>query len=414
MPEKDRPSRAVPRSGVFCGPDKYLTLCRHSISEPMPPIVENDSCYLLIKSGRAALTVNGVRFDVCEGSVCWLNSNQMLTIEPVGGPVSIWSLTFDYQLFCYLMYRYSPMDLKIPAMTTSPVLEPCAAAERISGLFSRFDRIESFDGTICALRKVSVIGQISLIFNEENRGRLESFNAQPLPLCWHAACYLAVHSQEHITASDVAKQLHTDTETLNRQMLEGLGFDFQQSLNRNRCVLASSYFLCENLSLDCIAIQSGFSSVVTFYHIFKETMGMTPNEYRDMLLRGGNGCDRRMIMDDRIFLVIRYMFEHFTERVTLNSIAENTYVTPNSIRSLLKSTLGMSYKDILSQYRVRCSEALLTSTDLPLPEISVMSGFGSQRTFCRVFTAANGESPNSYRRRFRPQGGQNNDGVEDY
>ena len=40
MKKKSRPLCEKPRSGVFCGPDKYLALQEHTITEEMYPVME--------------------------------------------------------------------------------------------------------------------------------------------------------------------------------------------------------------------------------------------------------------------------------------------------------------------------------------------------------------------------------------
>ena len=43
LKRKNRPLCETPRSGYFCGPDKYLRLQEHTISEELFPVMEVDS-----------------------------------------------------------------------------------------------------------------------------------------------------------------------------------------------------------------------------------------------------------------------------------------------------------------------------------------------------------------------------------
>ena len=66
-------------------------------------------------------------------------------------------------------------------------------------------------------------------------------------------------------------------------------------------------------------------------------------------------------------------------------MTRDLYTTKNILRSQFKEKLNASYKDILLQFRVRYAESLLATTNLPILDIAIESGFGSDRTMTRVF-----------------------------
>ena len=51
LKRKNRPLCETPRSGYFCGSDKYLRLQEHTISEELFPVMEVDSYFVLVRSG---------------------------------------------------------------------------------------------------------------------------------------------------------------------------------------------------------------------------------------------------------------------------------------------------------------------------------------------------------------------------
>ncbi len=403
--EKIRPLCETPRGGVFCGPKKFLTLFKHKIRENMFPVMEDDSYFLLVRGGRGRMIVNGVPFELRPGCVCWIQCTEVVTIEPdPEEPLELWSVMFEYALSNYLMFKVSSGSERTEVVAGMPVVEPGSeAAGRMERIFQDFENINSRRDYGSALVKVSLLGQLSLFFGLEVARLRRSSSNRRLPLGWWASIYIAMHSLENISSESAARELGTNVSGLNRQMRMVTGLNFDQMLCRSRCILAASYFLCENLPLDYIANHSGFKSEITFFRSFKKVMGTTPSQYRDRRLNSGrrNQPYRGMIMDDRLLAVMRYLYNNISEPISLSSIAKETFISPNIIRSLIDRAFGVGYKDILSLFRIRYAESLLSSTDLYLLDIAVLVGFNSVSTFSRRFREINGETPSEYRKKCR-------------
>ncbi len=394
-----RPICDAPQKNVFCGPDKYLKLIKHSVSQRSFPIMEDDGYFLLVKSGHGVFTLNGVCFDVEPGSVCWIQCSYVLTIEPTfGETLELWSYVFDYQLSNFLMFSTASQEEQQAVVYGTPVL--CPGSKRVSQIHKFFSRLQKVDkhtyfGT--SLIKVSLLGQLAMNFAQEAQKTANTCTGSDWPLGWRACMYTAANSTAALEAEDVAETLGTDVPSLNREMRKATGMDFNQNLSRLRCIIAASYFLYENLPLDYVASRSGFKSEVTFYRCFHKTMNMTPREYRDNSLCDTCSSYRGFIMDDIIVDVINYLFTHFSEKISINTLSKALFTSANIIRTRLDSALGLSFKDILDLFRVRHSESLLSSTNMPILDISVMVGYNSDRTFNRIFRSINGILPSEYR-----------------
>ena len=139
---------------------------------------------------------------------------------------------------------------------------------------------------------------------------------------------------------------------------------------------------------------------ITFFRRFKALTGVTPQTYREqMLCNGKNGkVYRGMIMSETLISVISYLYENMTEYIDVDILARELYTSGNILRIQFKTRLNTSFKQILSQFRVRYAEALLTTTDLPTVDIAIESGFGSDRTMGRVFYSINGMTPCEFRK----------------
>ena len=166
-----------------------------------------------------------------------------------------------------------------------------------------------------------------------------------------------------------------------------------------------SYFLYDSLPFDYVSSISGFHMSITFFRRFKALTGMTPQGYlNDMLSDGKNGrVYRGMILSETLISAISYLYENMSEPIDAEKIARDLYTSENILRVQLKTRLNSSYKQILSMFRVRYAEALLTTTELPTVDIAMETGFGSDRTMGRVFYALNKMSPGEFRKQ-RGQG----------
>lgn len=101
--------------------------------------------------------------------------------------------------------------------------------------------------------------------------------------------------------------------------------------------------------------------------------------------------------DDLIARVVGYIAAHYTENITLESIGKALFVSPYAISRLFMPTFQMNFNRYLNRTRLEYSRSLLEDTERSILEIAMESGFGSQRTFNRVFQQEYHMSPVQYR-----------------
>ena len=402
MKKKCRPLCETPRSGVFCGPDKYLILQEYAITEEMYPVLELDSYFILVRSGRGIFIINGEEFPVEKGCVSWIQASQVLTICPdFGEPLHIWVCAFDYQLLSYYMFSRISASNESEIVNGLPVIGPAGSdLKAIERLFVQFRELCKRGGRGSAVVRSSFLRKIEILYNRAARSMKCQYKFSDMPIGRRASLYIAAHSAENLTAEKVAKAVGSSESSLNHALLVVTGLNFNQFLSRLRLVLATTYFLYDSLPFDYIASISGFNMDITFFRRFKNLTGMTPQSYREqMLCDGKDGCVYRgMIMSETLISAISYLYENLTEYIDVEIIAKALYTSGSILRNQFRSCLNTSYKQVLSQFRVRYAEALLTTTDLPTVDIAIESGFGSDRTMGRVFYNINGMTPCEFRK----------------
>lgn len=106
---------------------------------------------------------------------------------------------------------------------------------------------------------------------------------------------------------------------------------------------------------------------------------------------------------------IEYLHKHFTEKVSIEKLAENAGLSMSSLLRHFKRINGSSPKEYLIELRINYACELLDTTRLSIDEIAFSAGFNDSNYFSREFRKATGETPSKYRsdrqKKANPQSG---------
>lgn len=95
--------------------------------------------------------------------------------------------------------------------------------------------------------------------------------------------------------------------------------------------------------------------------------------------------------------IAQFIADHYTEPVHIDDIARAVGLNPSYTITLFRTITGMSPAAYLTRYRVAHAQRLLATTDMPVAQIALDSGFSSISQFYAVFKRACKQSPNMYR-----------------
>ncbi len=101
---------------------------------------------------------------------------------------------------------------------------------------------------------------------------------------------------------------------------------------------------------------------------------------------------------DVILRAMSYIRRHFTEKVSLEDVAEEVSLSPTYFSRLFKEEAGQSFKVYLNDLRIGEAKNLLAETVIPLIDVAASVGFEDQSYFSRVFRNVVGISPGRFRR----------------
>jgi AraC-like DNA-binding protein len=148
------------------------------------------------------------------------------------------------------------------------------------------------------------------------------------------------------------------------------------------------------LAGDILAVGLFFRLLVFLSRTFKET---APPQ-SDSAVHNAAGPQ------ETVAAAVRYLDAHFSEPIRIHELASSLYLSPDRFTKLFLSVMGQTPRQYLGLLRVERAKVLLSTTDDPITEIGMESGFDEPAYFARAFRTATGLSPREYRREFGKKG----------
>jgi two-component system response regulator YesN len=98
---------------------------------------------------------------------------------------------------------------------------------------------------------------------------------------------------------------------------------------------------------------------------------------------------------------LTYIDDHFTEDLSLASLASYIGLSPNYLSQIFKQSTGKTFLDQLTSRRIEEAKKLLRQGDLNVSEISFRVGYDNPRYFSEVFHKQENMTPSQYRKNIR-------------
>lgn len=94
---------------------------------------------------------------------------------------------------------------------------------------------------------------------------------------------------------------------------------------------------------------------------------------------------------------VRYIKEHFSEKIRIQDLAEHIGISRSYLGKLLKKETGMSPQEYLIEIRMNRAAELLSGSDDPVKSIAAACGYDDPLAFSKVFKSKFGTNPSEYR-----------------
>lgn len=98
---------------------------------------------------------------------------------------------------------------------------------------------------------------------------------------------------------------------------------------------------------------------------------------------------------------LRYIDMNYKTQITLDEVADKINLTPTYLSRKFRKVTGTTFKEYLTQIRIKQASQALLTTDDSITQIALDCGFGSSNYFKDIFKKMTGVSPRTYRKRDR-------------
>ena len=98
--------------------------------------------------------------------------------------------------------------------------------------------------------------------------------------------------------------------------------------------------------------------------------------------------------------VCKWIEEHFSENITVSSIANQFGYSSDYISAKVREKTGFSAKSYITRCRLMSAKQILLCSDLSIDEIAHQCGFSDTKAFFKVFKKHEGITPTQYRTTF--------------
>ena len=100
---------------------------------------------------------------------------------------------------------------------------------------------------------------------------------------------------------------------------------------------------------------------------------------------------------DAIYKAINYISNNYTEKVSLEDVADEIYLSSAYFSKIFREQTGSNFTQYLNKLHIEKSKSLLRNSRIALVDIAGMVGYEDQSYFSKVFKKITGNSPGKYR-----------------
>lgn len=101
--------------------------------------------------------------------------------------------------------------------------------------------------------------------------------------------------------------------------------------------------------------------------------------------------------EDIIKKAMKYIRKNYMLKISLNDISGHVNLSVSYLSKIFKEETGSGISEFINSVKIENSKLLLLNNDIPLIEVSYLSGFDDQSYFTKVFKRITGATPGKFR-----------------
>ena len=238
---------------------------------------------LWIQSGKLCLTIQENNYIGKAGDIFYINSRQLHGMQSQTP-----DCTYLAFIFPLSWLQFAQMD-EAAEIYLNPLAEgkaqvitrlPASAAEQSGSIFQEiYDNYYSSNGNWLIIKANLLYFYACLYQNNLVTYKQQEDSAQ-MRLLLDIARYMQTHYREKLSLQELGQVFHMSPKYFSVFFQKHFSRNFTEYLTAIRIEHAKKMLVESDADMELISQQSGFSSSSYFIRTFRETLGLTPGQYR--------------------------------------------------------------------------------------------------------------------------------------
>ena len=119
--------------------------------------------------------------------------------------------------------------------------------------------------------------------------------------------------------------------------------------------------------------------------------------YSYVIVSSGDENDKNSELDVSFSQIVEYLNEHIGENINLERLTKEFLINRNKLNDIFVKESSMTCMNYLLKLRLDLAKVLLSTTQIPIGEVSARVGFEDSNYFAKVFKKHEGMSPKTFR-----------------
>lgn len=101
--------------------------------------------------------------------------------------------------------------------------------------------------------------------------------------------------------------------------------------------------------------------------------------------------------EDYVARAVKYIRQNYQKEITVKTVADSLFISESYLSRLFKNTVGQTFGDYLTYYRIKKACELLRRPEGKIYEVAGLIGYRDQRYFSVIFKKLVGVTPKEFR-----------------